>query len=59
MKLHNFDLLVMGNIYVLNFNLIRCMVWQPELFNFFESGLFFIIIYYFLNKAHLAVPGWA
>ena len=33
------------------FNLIRCMVWQPELLNFLISVLFF------LNKAHLAVPG--
>ena len=46
---------VKGTIYVLNFNLIECMVWQPELLHFLNLNFF--LIFFFLNKAHLAVPG--
>ena len=35
-------------IYILNFNLTGLVVWQPELFKFFESGFFLIIFFAFL-----------
>ena len=51
MELLNYDLVVMGNTCLKFFNLIRHMVWQPELFNFFYMG--YLFIYLFIEKGSL------
>ena len=56
MKLHNYDLAMMGNTHF-KFQLDRMHDLAARIIYFFDLGPCFLIIF-FWNKAHLAVPGW-
>ena len=56
MKLHNYDLVVMGNI-CFKFQLDQMYGLAARFINFFDRG-FFVFLIFILKKAHLTVPVW-